>query len=138
MRPVYIVAAAVEPFGKHPDQTPVDLGGRCLQSLLRSASLAPANVDAGYVGSVYGGSLIAQRVMQRGAISGPPVFTVENACAGGGSAVHLAWQASRASAAGVGPVAGVAAACRCWCCRRPGVRAGVAVAATIWAGRDGP
>jgi acetyl-CoA acetyltransferase len=107
MRPVYIVAAAVEPFGKHPDQTPVDLGGRCLQSLLRSASLDPANVDAGYVGSVYGGSLIAQRVMQRGAISGPPVFTVENACASGGSAVHLAWQAIAAGSYDCVAVVGV-------------------------------
>ncbi len=93
MRPVHIAAGAVEPFGKHPDDTPVDLGGRCLQALLRSARLDPGQVEAGYVGSVYGGSLIAQRVMQQGAISGPPVFSVENACASGGSAVHLAWQA---------------------------------------------
>ena len=32
-------------------------------------------------------------VLQRVGISGPPVFSVENACASSGAAVHLAWQA---------------------------------------------
>ena len=50
-------------------------------------------MDVGFGGSVYGGSLLAQRVMQRVGVSGQPVFTVENACASGASAVNLAWQA---------------------------------------------
>jgi acetyl-CoA acetyltransferase len=93
MRPVFLSGAAVVPFGKHRDHTAADLGATAAGRLLRDSGLPPDAVQAGYVGSVYGGSLIAQRVLQRVGISGPPVFTIENACASGGSAVHLAWQA---------------------------------------------
>ncbi|MFI6086208.1 thiolase family protein [Streptomyces sp. NPDC051217] len=93
MKRVLIAGAAVEPFGKKVGENVAEIGGRSLQALLRSSGVAPEQVDAGIVGSVYGGSLIAQRVMQHGAIAGPPVFTVENACASGGTAVHLACQA---------------------------------------------
>jgi acetyl-CoA acetyltransferase len=93
MRPVFLSGAAVVPFGKHRDRTAVDLGAAAAADLLHATGLPPEAVEAGYVGSVYGGSLIAQRVLQRVGVSGPPIFSVENACASGGSAVHLAWQA---------------------------------------------
>jgi acetyl-CoA acetyltransferase len=92
MRSVHLSAAAVAPFGKHRDRTAADLGTTAAGDLLRTLGLPPDAVQAGFVGSVYGGSLVAQRVLQRVGISGPPVFTVENACASGGSAVHLGWQ----------------------------------------------
>lgn len=92
MRSVHLSAAAVMPFGKHRDRTAEDLGATAAGDLLRNLGLPPEAVQAGFVGSVYGGSLIAQRVLQRVGISGPPVFTIENACASGGSAAHLAWQ----------------------------------------------
>ena len=60
---------------------------------MATAGVEPGLVDVGFGGSVYGGSLLAQRVMQRVGVSGQPVFTVENACASGASAVNLAWQA---------------------------------------------
>jgi acetyl-CoA acetyltransferase len=80
MRKVHIAAAAVEQFGKRPNEQAADIGGNCVQALLQSCGLDGSAIDAGIVGSVYG-------------IAGPPVLTVENACASGGSAVHLAWQA---------------------------------------------
>lgn len=92
MRPVLIAGAAVHPFGKHRDLTTADLGVSAAAELLVSVGVPPSAVDAGFVGSVYGGSLIAQRILQQVGISGQPVFTIENACASGGSAVHLAWQ----------------------------------------------
>ena len=93
MRPVFVAGAAVAPFGKHPGRSAADLGEESVVELLRTTGLLPELAEAGFVGSVYGGSLVAQRVLQRVGISGVPVFTVENACSSGGSAVHLAWQA---------------------------------------------
>jgi acetyl-CoA acetyltransferase len=90
---VHLCGAAVAPFGKHHDRSATDLGAAAAADLLHSSGIDPDDVQAGFVGSVYGGSLIAQRVLQRVGISGPPVFTIENACASGGSAVHLGWQA---------------------------------------------
>jgi len=107
MNPVLLCGAAVAPFGKHRDRTAADLGAQAVGALLRDTGLPPDAVEAGFVGSVYGGSLIAQRVLQRVGISGPPVFTVENACASGGSAVHLAWQAVASGAYDCVAVVGV-------------------------------
>ncbi|WP_084505336.1 thiolase family protein [Nocardia harenae] len=92
MKNVYIAGAAVHPFGKHRDMSAADLGISAAAALLADTGVAPEAVQAGFVGSVYGGSLVAQRILQRVGVSGQPVFTVENACASGGSAVHLAWQ----------------------------------------------
>ncbi|MGY4785396.1 thiolase family protein [Rhodococcus opacus] len=92
MRPVYVAGAAVHPFGKHRELNAAELGVRAVQDLLAGTGVAPEQVDAGFGGSTYGGSLLAQRVLQRIGVSGPPVYTVENACASGASAVHLAWQ----------------------------------------------
>lgn len=92
MRDVFIAGAAVHPFGKHRGTPADELGYLAVSELLAGAGLRPEQVDAGFGGSVYGGSLLAQRVLQRVGVSGQAVYTVENACASGASAVHLAWQ----------------------------------------------
>lgn len=88
-----IAAVASVPFGKKTDVTDVELGAAAIRSLLNDAGVSPDQVGAAYGGSSYGGMLLAQRVMQAVGVSGPPIFTVENACASGASAVHLAYQA---------------------------------------------
>ncbi|WP_435070353.1 thiolase family protein [Amycolatopsis thermoflava] len=93
MRPVYVAAAAVHPFGKHPEVKAADLGYAAVRDLFARTGIAPGQVDVGFGGSTYGGSLLAQRVLQRVGVSGQPVYTVENACASGAAAVHLGWQA---------------------------------------------
>lgn len=47
-------------------------------------------VDAVYVGNVFGAPGVAQRVLHGLGIAGPPVLTIENACASGTSAFHEA------------------------------------------------
>lgn len=93
MKPVYVAGAAVHPFGKHQTLNAAELGYRAVRSLLDTTGITPDAVETGFAGSSYGGSLLAQRVLQRVGVSGQPLFTVENACASGASAVHLAWQA---------------------------------------------
>jgi acetyl-CoA acetyltransferase len=99
MKEVFIAGAAVHPFGKHRDKPADELGYRAVSQLIATTGAQPDLIDIGFGGSVYGGSLLAQRVLQRVGISGQPVFTVENACASGASAVHLAWQAVASGAA---------------------------------------
>jgi acetyl-CoA acetyltransferase len=99
MKEVFIAGAAVHPFGKHRDKPADELGYQAISQLIATTGAQPDLIDIGFGGSVYGGSLLAQRVLQRVGISGQPVFTVENACASGASAVHLAWQAVASGAA---------------------------------------
>ncbi|MFJ6949299.1 thiolase family protein [Streptomyces wuyuanensis] len=101
MRTVHVAGAAVHPFGKHPGLSAAELGYRAVRELLDGTGIAPGAIDAGFGGSSYGGSLLAQRVLQRVGVSGQPAFTVENACASGASAVHLGWQAVASGAADV-------------------------------------
>jgi acetyl-CoA acetyltransferase len=100
MKDVFIAGAAVHPFGKHKSKAADELGYLAVSELLATAGVDPGQVDIGFGGSTYGGSLLAQRVLQRVGVSGQPVFTVENACASGASAVHLAWQAIAGGFAG--------------------------------------
>ncbi|GGN62098.1 thiolase [Streptomyces albiflavescens] len=99
MKPVYVAGAAVHPFGKQPGLNAAELGYRAVRQLVEQTGITPDAVDVGYGGSSYGGSLLTQRVLQRVGVSGPPVYTVENACASGASAVHLGWQAVASGAA---------------------------------------
>lgn len=99
MRPVYLVGAASHPFGKHRDLNAAELGFNAVRDLLHQTGVSPDQIDAGYGGSTYGGSLLAQRVLHRVGVSGQPAYTVENACASGASAVHLGWQAIASGAA---------------------------------------
>ncbi|MEV7990451.1 thiolase family protein [Streptomyces sp. NPDC086077] len=101
MRPVHVAGAAVQPFGKHPTLNAAELGHRAVRELLDRTGITPDAVHAGFGGSTYGGSLLTQRVLQRVGVSGQPVFTVENACASGASAVHLGWQAVASGSADV-------------------------------------
>jgi acetyl-CoA acetyltransferase len=99
MNNVYVAGAAAQPFGKHRGVSAAELGYRAVSELLAVAGVEPGQVDTGFGGSTYGGSLLAQRVLQRVGVSGQPAVTVENACASGATAVHLAWQAVASGAA---------------------------------------
>lgn len=100
-RDVFVAGAAVHSFGKHKDTSTDQLGYLAVSELMAVTGARPDRVDVGFGASVYGGSLLAQRVLQRVGISGQPVYTIENACASGASAVHLAWQAVASGAADI-------------------------------------
>ena len=52
-----------------------------------------ATIQAMYNANVYGGMVLGQVLMRDLGITGPPLYNVENACASGATAVHLARQA---------------------------------------------
>ncbi|HSV78469.1 MAG TPA: thiolase family protein [Ramlibacter sp.] len=100
-----IAGVGMTPFGRFPDRSLADLAG---ESAL--AALADAGVDASEIDVVFaansGAGLLTGQESIRGQVSlkaagfgGMPIFNVENACASGSSAVHLAVQYLRAGAA---------------------------------------
>ncbi|MEU6573668.1 thiolase family protein [Streptomyces sp. NPDC046805] len=93
MREVRMVGAAYGRFRKRPGEAAAALAEEALRALVDATEVDPQRIDAAYGGTTFGGSLMTQRALQGIGVSGPPMVTVENACAGGGSAVHLAWQA---------------------------------------------
>jgi len=93
MREVFLAGAACTRFAKRRGITAASLAGEALNELMDTTGLEPGQIDAAFGGTLLGGSLMTQRALQEIGVSGPPMYTVENACASGASAVNLAWQA---------------------------------------------
>lgn len=91
-----IVGTGITRFGKFPDRTVRSLAEEATRAALSDAGVTAADVQRVFFGNAVSG-LITGQEMIRGQIAlrdlglGPiPVVNVENACASGSSAVHLA------------------------------------------------
>lgn len=99
MSDVYVAGVGMTRFGKLVDTDLYAMVGEAVTKALQDAGAAPADVQSVYYGAVTNGLLQGQYcvpgpiAMRRLGIVDIPVFTVENACASGSSAFHLAAQA---------------------------------------------
>ena len=96
MSKVYLVGVSMTPFGKQLDQSIKDLTALSVQAALEDAGCTPDQVQAAFFGNCVQGHLEGQ-TMIRGEIAlgamglqGIPVVNVENACATGSTALHMA------------------------------------------------
>jgi benzoylsuccinyl-CoA thiolase BbsB subunit len=79
-------------FGKFPERSIEQLGLDAVYGLIKKMNLDRDKIDAVFSGSVFGGPLTSQRVLKELGMTGISIFNLENACASGASAFHLAWQ----------------------------------------------
>jgi acetyl-CoA acetyltransferase len=82
-------------FGKQRETPLTELAWRAMREAFSDADSDQGRplgnqVDAVFVGSVFGAPGVAQRALHGLGIAGPPVVTIENACASGTSAFHEA------------------------------------------------
>lgn len=94
-RDVYIAGAAMTPFGRHDNLSMQDLAQAAVLGALDDADVGQERIQALYNANVYGGMVLGQVLMRDLGITGPSLYNVENACASGATAVHLACQALR-------------------------------------------
>ncbi|HEY2638083.1 MAG TPA: thiolase family protein [Solirubrobacteraceae bacterium] len=87
----YIWGAGSSAFGRQTDRLPAELAWEALGEALADAEVA--EVDAAYVGTVFGSLGVAQRALLGVGLTGIPIVTVENACASGSTALHEAVRA---------------------------------------------
>ncbi len=83
---VYVTGWGMTPFGKH-SSAGANLGADALRMAIESAEVDCSDVDALYVGHVYGGMVAGERVGALASLAGIPTVNVENACASGSSAI---------------------------------------------------
>ncbi|MFN3748309.1 MAG: thiolase family protein [Sphingorhabdus sp.] len=99
MTSVYVCGVGMTHFGRHPDRSVQNLASEAAAAALRDAGAETTDVQAVYYGGATAGvlqgqSFISGPIMARHAgFAGCPVFSVENACASGATAFHLAVQA---------------------------------------------
>ena len=107
-----IVGVGMTRFGKFPDQTVRMLATSAVTAALDDAGLQAQDVDQVYFGNAVAGLITGQEMIRGQAalrftgLMGKPVFNVENACATGSTAFHLAWNAVRSGQAQVALVVG--------------------------------
>ncbi len=107
MGDIYIAGIAMTVFGRHLERSLEDLAGEALHGALRDARCSAADVGVAYYSGMTNGllqgqiSIPGQVVFSKIGIHSIPIFNVENACASGSSAVHLAVQSLKAGATDV-------------------------------------
>ncbi|WP_350022679.1 thiolase family protein [Pseudomonas protegens] len=113
MEPIYIAGIAMTQFGRHPERSLQNLALKALQGALADANAQRSDIGAVFYAGITNGplqgqfSIPGQVVCSKIGIEGVPVYNVENACASGSTAVHLAVQSLRAGATDVALALGV-------------------------------
>jgi acetyl-CoA acetyltransferase len=104
MENVYIAGIGMTVFGRHLERTLDDLAGEALRIALADAGASTQDLEAAFYSGMTNGSLQGQIaipgqvIFSKIGVAGVPVFNVENACASGSSALHLATQYIRSGA----------------------------------------
>jgi acetyl-CoA acetyltransferase len=107
MTNIYIAGIAMTVFGRHLERRIEDLAGEALRGALQDAGCNTDAIGAAFYSGITGGqlqgqlSIPGQVVFSKIGIEGIPVFNLENACATGSTAVHLAIQHLRAGVSDV-------------------------------------
>lgn len=93
---LYIAGVAMTRFGRHDQLSMQDLAQEAVLNAIADAELTARDMQAFYCSNVYGGMVLGQVLLRDLGLTGPALYNVENACASGGTAVHLALHALRA------------------------------------------
>jgi acetyl-CoA acyltransferase len=107
-QPVWILGAAMTPFGRFPDQDLVDLGAGAATAALGDAGVALTDIDVMAAGCLFeSGQNVGQRILKQIGQTGVPVYNVANACATGATAIRTAYLSIAAGESDLGLVVGV-------------------------------
>jgi acetyl-CoA acetyltransferase len=98
MNDIYITGTGISDFGRFPDISEESLAQVAILAALREADTDVGHVEAFFCANALGPRLAGQRALRELQAGGKPIFNVENACASGASALHLAMQAIRSGA----------------------------------------
>ncbi len=96
MRDVYIIGVGMTQFAKHFEKSVKDLTEQALALTLADAGVPKEEIEAAWFSNAGWGaqgqtSIRGQVALRRPGIMGIPITNVENACAGGATALHEAW-----------------------------------------------
>jgi acetyl-CoA acetyltransferase len=93
MRDVFIIGTGMTPFGRYPDLLLEDFAKEAVTEAIGEAGLGARRFDIAVFGHSNGGRVAGQRVLRELSLTGMPILNVENACAGGGTSLHVGWLA---------------------------------------------
>lgn len=113
MTEVFIVGVGMTHFRRHLEQSVKQLAASAVKEALADCGLDSSSIEEVYFGNATQGHMAGQHML-RGqmallpeGLGGRPIVNVENACATGCTALHLAWQSLRAGSCDVALAVGV-------------------------------
>jgi len=102
MDSVYVIGVGMIRFNKYPDKTVQSMAHEAIELVLKDAGLTKEDMEAVFFSNTFWGmfdnqhSIRGEVVMRNMGVGNIPVTNVENACAGGSTALHLAYMGIRA------------------------------------------
>lgn len=99
MEHVVVSGVGMSPFGKFLDRSMKDLARVAVDAALEDASVGVGDIQAMFFSNALAGLITGQECIRGEVVGYPlglagiPIHNVENACASGGNALHLAWMA---------------------------------------------
>ena len=96
---VVVSGVGMSPFGKFLDRSMKELGKVAVDAALADADIGVGDVQAMFFSNALAGLITGQECIRGEVVGYPlglagiPIHNVENACASGGNALHLAWMA---------------------------------------------
>jgi benzoylsuccinyl-CoA thiolase BbsB subunit len=107
MREVAIIGVGSTVFGKFPERLPYELGAEAAWAAVQDAGITPKNLQFAYCANLYGGMVIGQAVLGEIGATSIEITNIENACAGGATAMRRAWWDIASGLYDIGIVIGV-------------------------------
>ncbi len=104
---VWILGIHMTKFGKHPDQTTVELAAEAALGALADANVHMKDMGILAAGNLMGGGGMGQQLQKAIGQTGIPVYNVANACATGATALRTAVMAIKAGECDYGLAVGV-------------------------------
>lgn len=97
MTEIYVAGAGMVRFGKYPAEVTLEkLATGAARAAMADAEVSARDIQAVYMGHVFGGPVAGQRVAVQLGLGGLPVSNHENYCASGATAIREAWIAIKA------------------------------------------
>jgi acetyl-CoA acetyltransferase len=91
MRDVFVAGTGQIRFGRYPDLLLEDFVPEAVREALADSGVDADRIGTAVFGHSNGGRVAGQRVLRELSLTGMSILNVENACAGGGSALHVGW-----------------------------------------------
>lgn len=92
MRDVVVLGIGQTVFGKMPERSATDLGQEAVREALRDCGIDPREIQVAYTARRFDAQDDSQRILMAHGITQIEMFNVENACAGGSTAVRGVWK----------------------------------------------
>lgn len=107
MREVFVIGTGQSDFGKAPDRTISAMGARAARSAIADAGIEATDLETVFSSRVYDAMITSQTIMKDLGATRIEMVNVENACAGGSTAVRSLYKDIASGFADVGIAIGV-------------------------------